>query len=178
MNNLTKILLGICLYGILNINLLAKDNVLFLPKENTQALRIILDSIKNAKNNIKIAMYAFKYKKIATALKLACNKGVAVYVIFDNRVLKAHEKSQYIYLQKQQNIKTYTLGGNKGKQRGKLHAKYMIIDNKKVLFGSLNYTKKSFKNNYEVLFVTSNKKIIKKFISNFEYLLINARSTN
>jgi len=176
--NKPALLCLLCVWLALGSVLGAKEAVIFLPKESKQALSSITKAIANAKTSIKIAMYSFRYKKIAKELIQANKRGVNVYVVFDDRVLGHNEKSQYKYLTNHKYIKTYTLGRHISKNAGKLHAKYMIVDDTKVLFGSLNYTKKSFKNNYEVLYITNNAKIAKKFVDNFAYLLNKAKAYN
>jgi phosphatidylserine/phosphatidylglycerophosphate/cardiolipin synthase-like enzyme len=43
-----------------------------------------------------------------------------------------------------------------------------IFDNKTVVFGSTNWTKKSFNENLEFIYITNNSKTVKKFITFFK----------
>ena len=52
----------------------------------------------------------------------------------------------------------------------KLHTKIAVFDDETMLIGSLNWTKESFEDNYEVLLISKNKKIINEmniFIDSF-----------
>jgi phosphatidylserine/phosphatidylglycerophosphate/cardiolipin synthase-like enzyme len=169
-----------------NNNTDINSKIYFMPNDGKNALSDIIKSIKNAKNNIKIAMYSFRHKQIAKALKQASKNGIKVYVIFDDKVLHKGYKSRYKYLKKQKsNMYVYTLKGlhnknNKSKKKlwGKMHSKYMIIDNRKLFFGSLNFKPSSFNFNYEVLYATNEAKLVGKFLSNFNAILIARASFN
>jgi phosphatidylserine/phosphatidylglycerophosphate/cardiolipin synthase-like enzyme len=58
------------------------------------------------------------------------------------------------------NIKFY-------KTKSKLHTKIAIFDKDTVYYGSANWKKKSFKENYEVINISNNKNKVKKFIKFF-----------
>jgi len=130
---------------ILFVNLFAIENVYFLPKQSSEAKAEILNLINNAKTNIDIAMYNFKYKKFAKALKKAEKRGVAVKIYYYKKKLDFSKKITLI------------------KIKNKLHTKIAIFDKKRVVFGSLNWTKESFNNNYEVMYITDKKDIVKEF---------------
>ena len=130
---------------ILFVNVFAQESVYFLPKQSAQAKAEIISLIDNAKNNIDIAMYNFKYRAFAKALEKAALRGVDVKLFYFKKKLKLSK-----------NIKAL-------KVKKKLHTKIAIFDKKKVVFGSLNWTKDSFKKNYEVMYITDKKGIVKKF---------------
>ena len=155
-------------------NIAFNSKVYFMPNDGKQALGDIINAIKNAKENIKIAMYSFRHKKIAKALKQASQNGVKVYVVFDDRVLKLSEKSIYGYLKKYKNINVYTIKGLKkgSKGWGKMHSKYMIVDDKKLFFGSANFKTSSFSFNYEVLYFSNEASLVENFVKNFKSLRI------
>ena len=130
---------------ILFANVFASENVYFLPKQTNEAKAEILSLINNAKSNIDIAMYNFKYRKFAKALGNAAKRGVDVKLYYYKKKVTLDKKIKAI------------------KVKTKLHTKIAIFDKKKVLFGSLNWTKDSFKNNYEVMYITDKKDILKEF---------------
>ena len=90
-------------------------------------------------------MYNFKYKKFVKALKNAAKRGVKVKIYYYKKKVEFNKKIQIIKIKK------------------KLHTKIAIFDKKKVVFGSLNWTKDSFVNNYEVMYITDKKEIVKEF---------------
>jgi len=136
---------------VLNSAIFAKDEVYFLPSQSKQAKNQIEYLIKNAKNQIDIAMYNFSYKKFANLLKKAIKRGVKVNIIY--------EKSD---------IKLKDLNAIQHKNPIKLHTKLAIFDNKTVVFGSTNWTKKSFNENLEFIYITDNPNTVQKFVTFFK----------
>ena len=140
----------------------AKSDIYLLPNESNDAKEKIVELIKGSKNSISIAMYNFSYKKFAKALIKAHKRGIKVTVIFDKNKIK-EEDSLYDYLKKK-GIKC--LIANK-----KMHLKVALFDNKTMLIGSTNFTKKSFGENYEIFLINDNKKNIKKVQSLFDEII-------
>jgi phosphatidylserine/phosphatidylglycerophosphate/cardiolipin synthase-like enzyme len=126
-------------------NIFAGDKVYFLPKQNKQIKSEIIKLINTANKSIDIAMYNFKYVKFAKALEKASKRGVKVKIYYYKKKIKF--KNNIIAL----------------KVKSKLHTKIAIIDKKTVIFGSANWTKDSFAKNYEVVYITNQKHILKKF---------------
>ncbi len=138
---------------------LYSNELYILPKEKNEALEKIESLIKNSKEEIQIAVYNFSHKKISKQLIKAHKNGINVKVYFDSEKIK---KDDELYKTLEKNgIKTIII-------KDKLHTKLAIFDRKTVYFGSANWTKKSFKENYEILYFTDDKKIVKtlyKFLS-------------
>jgi phosphatidylserine/phosphatidylglycerophosphate/cardiolipin synthase-like enzyme len=130
---------------LLILNSFASEDVYFLPEQSSEAKAEILSLINNSKKNIDIAMFNLKYRVFAKALEKAANRGVEVKIYYYKKKLKLSKKIKA--------IKVFT----------KLHTKIAIFDKKKVVFGSLNWTKDSFKKNYEVMYITDKKNIVKEF---------------
>ena len=136
---------------LLSINIYAKDKLYFLPKDAKKATKHIEKLIKNSKTNIDIAIYNFGHKKFAKLLKKADKRGVKVKIFYSKKDVKLDNISTKI-------------------TDRKLHTKIAIFDKRTVVFGSANWTKKSFKDNYEVLYITDDKKILLEFNDFFETL--------
>ena len=130
---------------VLLSNMFALENVYFLPKQSNEAKAEILSLINNSKKNIDIAMYNFKYRIFAKALEKAATRGVEVKIFYYKKKLKLSKKIKAI------------------KVLSKLHTKIAIFDKKNVVFGSLNWTKDSFKKNYEVMYITDKENIVEEF---------------
>ena len=139
------------LITILAVFLSARDDLYFLPNDSNKLKKETLALIENANSSIKIAMYNFSHKKILKALKKARKRGLDVKVFY--------EKSD---------IELKSINPRKTKR--KLHTKLAIIDDKIVLFGSSNWTKKSFKDNYEVVYITDNDSLVEEFVEFFNGL--------
>jgi len=136
---------------LLSISLYAQNSLYFFPKDAKEAKDNIENLINSSKESIDIAMYNFGDKKIAKLLDKAQKRGVDVKIFYDKKDVDF------------KNIKAKTL-------KKKLHTKIAIFDKKTVVFGSPNWTKKSFKNNYEVLYITDDKKLLVKFNAFFKTL--------
>jgi len=139
------------------------NEVFLLPDESNLAKQRISTLIKNAKSSIFVAMYNFTYKKIARDLLTASNNGIKVTVlldkekIFDNDILKLLENGK---------IKTIV-----NKHKNKMHMKAILIDDKIALIGSTNFTKKSFTENYDLIYISKDEKLVsklKEFRAKFE----------
>jgi len=139
------------------------NEVFLLPDESNLANERISTLIKDAKSSIFVAMYNFTYKKIARDLLQASNNGVKVIVLLDkkksldNDILKILENSK---------IKTIV-----NQDKNKMHMKAILIDDKIALIGSTNFTKKSFKENYDLIYISKDEKLaskLKEFRAKFE----------
>lgn len=154
-----KILLTILLFISVTF---AKSELFLLPNESDAAKDKIVELINKSNDSITIAMYNFSYKKFAKALVKAQKRGVGITVVFDKRKIK-EDDSQYKYLEKN--------GINCIIANKKMHLKVALFDDKIMLMGSTNFTKKSFGDNYEIVLINDNKKSIRKiksFIKNMQ----------
>ncbi len=136
---------------LISINLYAQNSLYFFPQDAKKAKSKIEKLINSSKESIDIAMYNFGDKKLAKLLDKAQKRGVRVKLFYDKKDVNFAE------------VQAKTLGK-------KLHTKIAIFDKKTVVFGSPNWTKKSFKNNYEVLYITDDKKLLKEFNRFFKSL--------
>lgn len=134
-----------------NENILNQNQTFFLPQQGNEAKDKIIELISSSKENIKISMYNFSYKKFAKELVDASKKGLKVEVILDKEKIK-EDDDIYKYFKNN--------GVNVIIPKKKLHTKIALFDNKILLIGSLNWTKESFEENYEILLILDDKKII------------------
>jgi len=152
----------------------SKEQFFLLPKEKDFALKSIYKKIDLAKSTIHISIYSFTHKKIAKRLRNAAKRGVKIEIIFDEKSTKSQQgKSMLPYLAKYKNITVYKLKGKLSKNRryhGIMHMKMAVIDKKTVIFGSANWTYSAFSNNYELLYITQDYAIAKKFNNYFKRL--------
>lgn len=142
----------------------ALEKIYLMPYEQQEALRELLNVIKQANKSIDIAIYSFTNREIARALRDASSKGVKINIIYDMGQ-KTTDNSTIGYLEKFANIHTCLLEGNlakTGKYKGIMHHKMIIIDGTLIGLGSANWSKNAFENNYESLYFTDSKDIIAK----------------
>lgn len=139
-----------------------KDELYFLPKQNSEIKEEIIELIKNSKDEITIAMYNFSYKKFAKELIEVSNNGVDVTVILDEKKL---DKDDDIYkLFKKSKVKTTII-------KDKMHLKAAIFDNKVAIIGSSNWTKESFEENYEIVYKLHDKEAISRLSEELKELI-------
>ena len=143
----------IALFLVLN---LYSNEVYILTKQGEQIKYKISESITNAKSEILIAMYNFSYKKFAKDLVDASKNGVKITVFLDAKKVKEDpEISEYL---KKNNIKVVLV-------KDKMHLKVALIDSKVAIFGSTNWTKESFEENYELIYISEDEKTVKTLSS-------------
>lgn len=130
------------------------NNLYFLPKESAAVKARIIKEIRLSRESIKISVYNFSYKKIAKELiKAKKKRNIDIRVFLDYKKVK---KDDSIFkMLKKAGIKCTLI--NK-----KLHVKMFLFDKDILMFGSMNLTKESFKNNYEVVMFSDDSKDIKK----------------
>lgn len=138
----------ISLFLILN---LYSNEVYILPNQGKEIKDKISESIINSNSEILIAMYNFSYKKFAKDLVDASKKGVRITVYLDAKKVK--EDSDIFDFLIKNNIKVVLV-------KDKMHLKVALIDSKIAIFGSTNWTKESFEENYELIYISEDKNII------------------
>ena len=144
-----------------------------MPFEAHTAKSQLLHWIDQARSSIDVAMFSFTNKSIAKRLKNAAERGVHIRIIFDHDQIK-DRYSKLRYLAKYRNIEIFTLRGKyakRGEYYGKMHIKMGIFDNKRVTFGSANWTNSAFSRNFEVIYFTKDFALAKKAKRGFERLL-------
>ena len=148
----------ISIFMVLN---LYSNEVFILPKQGDEIKDKISDFIQSSKSEIQIAMYNFSYKKFAKDLVDASKKGVNITVFLDAKKVK--DDSEISDFLKKNNIKVVLV-------KDKMHLKLAIFDSKLAIFGSVNWTKESFEENYELVYISEDKKTINSlnsFIKSF-----------
>ena len=143
----------VALFLVLN---LYSNEVYILPKQGEQIKDKISESITNAKSEILVAMYNFSYKKFAKDLVDASKNGVKITVFLDAKKVK--EDSEVFEYLKKNNIKVVLV-------KDKMHLKVALIDSKVAIFGSTNWTKESFEENYELIYISGDEKTVKTLSS-------------
>lgn len=105
---------------------------------------LVLDTVAQAKSDIRIAAYSFSSKAVAKALIDAKKRGVEVRIILD----RAHAGDRYssaTFLRNQGfEVRTVSLG-----KEALMHHKFMVIDDRYVQTGSFNYTRAAAQRNAE-----------------------------
>jgi len=139
---------------IFTINLMAND-IYLLPQDSNTAKERIRYEIVTAKESIFLAMYNFSYQKIAKELIKASRNGVKVTVLLDKE--KVEDDDEIFELLTEKNIKVVF-----DESIEKMHLKAMLIDNSLAMIGSMNFTKKTFEKNLELVYFSKDRRLISK----------------
>ena len=117
----------------------------FLPNPG-QGLNRLIDAIKQAKEQVRIAMFTWTHPLITQAVIDAHKRGVDVEVVIDSYQGKGAGAQVVQKLQKA-NVKTSLSQG-----KGLLHYKILIVDHHTLVCGSANWTRSAFKQNDDCMF--------------------------
>lgn len=131
----------------------------FSPEEGYE----IIDLIDSAQESIDVEMYVFTSDEIADALKRAHDRGVKIKLILEKRVATEENPKNY------NELIAYGLEVKWASKQYKLtHAKFMIVDGKRVLVGSHNFSNAAMNDNREASVIIENAKTISEFKDVFE----------
>lgn len=147
------------------------DSIYFMPYQAKEAVNALIKEIKQAKKEVKIAVYSFTNREISKAIRDTAKKGVKFDIIYDYKSNVDDDRSTIGYLAKLKNINVCTLKGkvsNNGQYYGIMHNKLAIIDGNTIIFGSANWSKSAFDINYEMLLISQNKEYINKSTQYFD----------
>ena len=125
----------------------------------------IIQSIKNSKKQIDIAVYSINNTRIVEAIKKSHDKGIKLRIITDR--LQSTGKTSKI-----KELKDYGISVKINKKLRIEHNKFAIFDGTKIVTGSYNWTNAASQHNSEnCLFIKNNKKqIVKDYQQQFEQL--------
>ena len=161
------LLITIIVISQFSISTLAKTEVYFSLSDNPQ--KEIIKNINQAEAFINIAMYIFTDREIALPLIKARERGVKVRVYLDqDQVDYKYSQSRFLV---QKGIKTRISTNNYI-----MHNKFAIIDNRRLLTGSYNWTFSANNRNDENLMVIDDPEIIARYQNQFEKLWLNKYS--
>jgi len=120
------------------------------------------DAIEMAEQSLEAVLYKFDDKGLEKAVKKALESGIRVRVVADaEEAKKAHSY-----------IKEIRKAGAEIRlwERGKLHAKFVVLDGKRVLTGSFNWTDSAQHRNTELVIDLDQPATVKRFQEIFERL--------
>jgi len=137
------------------------SEIYFLPNDAKKSKNKIIDLIENSKSTIDIAMYNLSYKKLMNSLTNASKRGVNITIFLDKAKFKKSDKINKFL--KKSGIRYKVLDK-------KNHLKLALFDKKLAVFGSANWTKESFNDNFELIYMTNEKDEIKKIKDIFSTL--------
>lgn len=135
-----------------------KFNVCFTPPSGCGSL--IAQEIVKAKKSIYVQAYGLTSSAIINQLKAAHGRGVKVNVLLDGGNLSDNDS---IY----QDLKAHGINVGIDKMPGIAHNKVMIIDNRKVITGSFNFTTAADTKNAENVILINDANIAARYRENW-----------
>lgn len=139
----------------------SKIQVYFSPYD--KSVQHIIPLIDNAKKYIYLPTFLITHKDLASALLRAKTRGVEIKIILDaNNVFTQHSKHQLLRIN---GIKLKTEN-----YAGKMHSKSIIIDDKYIVTGSMNFSNSGENKNDENLLIIENPELAKFYREFFLYL--------
>ncbi|MEG0181152.1 MAG: phospholipase D-like domain-containing protein [Clostridium sp.] len=156
-----------------------KEKVIVFPQYNNEEVpirlydenieEVIINYIRGAKKEICIAMAWFTSDILMNELKAVKKKGVNIKLIISNdqynnknKLEAVCSKLKAVVIPKRKNVTWNNL----------MHNKYCIIDNKKVIDGSYNWSKNA-KYNLEHIIVIESMKVSNMYKNSFEKIYNN-----
>ncbi len=136
----------------------ARINVCFTPPAGCGNL--IAREISKASETIYLQAYSFTSKEIIRELIKAKDRGVKVKVLLDASNLYDKDSRGY-------ELAKYGIEVRIDKVSGIAHNKVIIIDKKKVITGSFNFTKAADKHNAENVVLIEDEEIAQKYLQNW-----------
>lgn len=136
--------------------------VVFSP--DTKLVTCAMKECLSARETLDVAMFLIGSKRAANYLVKAHRKGIILRIIVDGKVAKSkHSMAGYL---RRHGIDVRTVKVS----RGFMHAKFIIIDGKRVLAGSANLTNDANRRNHEFMFMVEDKEIVSLFMDKFNEL--------
>ena len=142
---------------------MAETEAIFSPGESIK--ESILKEVESTTSTLDLAIHEITSLDMAQALLKAKQRGVKVRLIVDSKQAKA-KSSQVTYLI-HQGILVKVLGG---KERGVMNHRFTILDGKKVMAGSFNWTETSEKWNYENIVILTEGEVVAAYQKEFDKL--------
>ena len=136
-----------------------KLNVCFTPPSGCESL--IAQQITKAKESIYVQAYGLTSSSIIYQLKAAHSRGIKVAILLDAGNLSNNDS---IYKE----LTTYGINVYLDKMPGIAHNKVMIIDHKKVITGSFNFTTAADTKNAENVLLIDDKNLANTYLKNWQ----------
>jgi phosphatidylserine/phosphatidylglycerophosphate/cardiolipin synthase-like enzyme len=140
-----------------------ETETVFSPERSIK--EILLKEVESTTSTIDLAVREITFPEMAQALLKAKERGVKVRVIADSKQAKM-KSSQITYLI-HQGIPVKVL---RGKDYGVMNHRFAILDSKKVVTGSFDWSEASEKWNYENIVIIRDSEVVASYQREFERL--------
>ena len=133
----------------------------------TEIKQRIIAEIQKANQNIYLAMAFFTDRDIANAIIAAKNRNLTVDIILSSNAQNETVKQMF----KDSNVSIHAF--ETGDERGMMHHKFCLIDNRVSINGSYNYSYNASNNNVENIQVSDDPNTYRQLFAEFERLKYN-----
>lgn len=123
---------------------------------------VTVERIDDAEETVDAAVYKFDEGSIRKALRRAIARGVRVRMVVDYDEARARGSRVRDVIRAGAEVRVW--------RKGKLHAKFVVIDRAEVLMGSFNWTESAQKQNVELLVELDQPDEVKRLEALFEVL--------
>jgi phosphatidylserine/phosphatidylglycerophosphate/cardiolipin synthase-like enzyme len=161
LNRAAPIRLGAALILALASAGVADASDVFLSSDRNPVV-VMREEIGAATDSIDAVLYKFDEHSLHKAARKALDRGVAIRIVADAEEAR-RSRSQLEDLQKAgARIRLW--------EKGKLHAKFSIVDGKRAVTGSFNWTESAQHKNMELISIADDPALVKRFTEIFEHL--------
>ena len=137
------------------------EKIYFSP--GTDCLNAIIDTLLEARNNVKICVFTISDNRIVDAIKELQYRGINIKIISDND--KRFDRGSDIEYIARRGIDVHI-----DLTEAHMHHKFAVIDDKITITGSYNWTRSAERYNHENIVITDSEKIAKAFTKEFDKL--------
>jgi phosphatidylserine/phosphatidylglycerophosphate/cardiolipin synthase-like enzyme len=123
---------------------------------------VMREEVKSANTSLFLVLYKFDEASLEKVARHALERGVTIRIVAD-RGEAERSRSRIKELQKKG-------AGVRLWKKGKLHAKFGIVDGKRVVTGSFNWTESAQHDNMELIVISEEPTMVKRFQELFEQL--------
>lgn len=152
-----------------------KDCYYIHRDEKWTSLMKLLEILNHAKRKIDICVYLISHERLADfIIYLHEQRRVKVRIVTDSgcdEERKINNQSQKLQMA---GIEVRTAKSINGSL---MHNKFAIIDDKKVVHGSLNWTRNAILQNHETVVVSTHWNVVSEFVDKFEQIWKNCESS-
>ena len=133
----------------------------FLSSERNP-VAVMREELKSATASLLLVLYKFDERSLEKAARHALDRGVVIRIVADEEEAE-RSHSRIKDLQRRG-------AGVRLWKKGKLHAKFGIVDGRRVITGSFNWTEAAQHDNTELIVITNEPGMVKRFQELFEQL--------
>lgn len=138
--------------------------VYFCQAEPGTCGEVMIGQIAQANQTIEAASYAFTHEGIGEALEVAASRGVEVRLVYDNLQSSNNTMSEILVNLRHAGVETRPGAGSV------MHHKFLVIDGRRVVAGSFNFTNAGDWVNDENLMVMHSRGLAHEFQLEFHRL--------